>query len=141
MEQSYPPLGEQPLFNPVVYAAFWERFGAAFLDGIILGIFQFIMGFFIEDYVTKSILNFIIGWLYYALQESGPMQATLGKRGLGVKVTNLNGGSITFGQATGRYFGKILSAIILLIGYFMMMWDDKRQTLHDKLAGTLVVKA
>ena len=141
MEQSYRPVPEHPLFNPVVYAGFWERFGASFLDALVLGILQFTLRFFLEEEeATESILNFIVGWLYYAVQESGPMQATVGKRGLGIKVTNLNGGRISFGQATGRYFGKILSTLILLIGYFMMLWDDKKQTLHDKLANTLVIK-
>lgn len=75
------------------------------------------------------------------MQESGPNQATLGKKALGLKVTGLNGERISFGQATGRFFGQFLSAIILLIGYFMMLWDDKNQTLHDKLAETLVIRA
>ena len=75
-----------------------------------------------------------------ALQESGPNQATLGKKALGLKVTSLTGDRISFGQATGRFFGKYVSAIILFIGYLMMIWDDRKQTLHDKMAGTLVVK-
>lgn len=138
MEPTYST--DHPLFTQAPFAGFWERFGAAFLDGIILGVLQFIMSFFVEENVNTG-LNLLVGWLYYAVMESGPNQATLGKKALGIKVTNLNGGPITFGQATGRYFGKLLSALILLIGYLMMLWDDKNQTLHDKLAGTLVVKA
>jgi uncharacterized RDD family membrane protein YckC len=80
-------------------------------------------------------------WIYFALQESSSAQATLGKRALGLKVTSVEGGRISLGQATGRYFGHIISSIILLIGYFMMLWDDKKQTLHDKMADTLVIKA
>ncbi|WP_216820638.1 RDD family protein, partial [Cnuella takakiae] len=135
MEPNYST--DHPIFTQARYASFWERFGAAFLDGLMLGILQFIMRFFVEENVN-TVLNFLVGWLYYAVMESGPNQATLGKKALGLKVTNMNGGPITFGQATGRYFGKILSAIILLIGYLMMLWDNKKQTLHDKLAGTLV---
>lgn len=127
------------LEEPVVYAAFWERFGAAFLDGIILAVVQFAIGLVVSREVG-ILINLVIQWLYYALQESSPAQATLGKKALGLKVTTMTGGQITFGQATGRYFGKILSSIILLIGYLMMLWDDKKQTLHDKLAGTLVIK-
>lgn len=138
MEPTYST--DHPLFTQAPFAGFWERFGAAFLDGIILGVLQFIMSFFVEENVNTG-LNLLVGWLYYAVMESGPNQATVGKKALGIKVTNLNGGPITFGQATGRYFGKLLSALILLIGYLMMLWDDKNQTLHDKLAGTLVVKA
>jgi uncharacterized RDD family membrane protein YckC len=53
----------------------------------------------------------------------------------------MNGHRISFANASGRFFGKYVSAIILLIGYLMMLWDDKKQTLHDKMAGTLVVKS
>jgi len=85
------------------------------------------------------VFNIVAQWLYYALQESGPRQATLGKRALDIKVTNEQGGRISFGQATGRHFGKYLSMLILFIGYLMMLWDDRSQTLHDKMAGTFVV--
>jgi uncharacterized RDD family membrane protein YckC len=81
-----------------------------------------------------------MGWLYSALQESGPAQATIGKKALGLKVATLSGDRISFGQATGRFFGKYVSAIILLIGYLMMLWDDRKQTLHDKMAATLVLR-
>lgn len=72
--------------------------------------------------------------------ESGKNQATIGKMALSIKVTQLDGGRICFGKATGRYFGKIISAIVLFIGYFAMLWDEKSQTFHDMMAKTLVVK-
>jgi len=65
---------------------------------------------------------------------------TLGKRALGMRVTTLDGDRISFARATGRHFAKYLSTIILLIGYLMMVWDSRKQTLHDKMAETLVVK-
>ena len=83
---------------------------------------------------------FILSVRCSALLESGAKQATLGKRAMGIKVTDVNGNRISFGQATGRHFGKWISSIILLIGYLMMLWDERKQTLHDKMAGTLVVK-
>lgn len=158
--------GESNLFNetpPVVYAGFWERFAAVIIDAIILWIIGYFIGMILGTPSTEEILamsqsegfsstmratyfsasnttSFIVQWLYSALMISGPWQATLGKRALGIKVTNMNGGRISFLNATGRFFATFLSAIILLIGYFMMLWDDKKQTLHDKLAGTLVVK-
>ena len=58
---------------------------------------------------------------------------------LGIKVTDLNGRRIGFGKATGRYFGKILSTVILLIGCIMIAFTEKKQGLHDKMAGCLVV--
>ena len=57
-----------------------------------------------------------------------------------ISIFAIFGVAATFGQATGRYFGKILSTVILFIGYLMMIWDEKKQTLHDKMANTLVVK-
>ena len=80
-----------------------------------------------------------IQWLYFALMESSKNQATLGKMALGLRVTDLNGNRISFGKATGRYFGKILSSMTLLIGYIMAAFTAKKQALHDFVAGTLVL--
>ena len=125
--------------TPVVYAGFWERVGATLIDFVILIVGQVLIVYLLPQ-TLASLINLVITWLYYALLESGESQATIGKRAVGLKVTDMNGGRISFGQATGRHFGKFLSGIILLIGYLMMLWDDKKQTLHDKMAGTLVVK-
>jgi len=87
-----------------------------------------------------QVISIVISWLYYAGLESSSQMGTLGKRLLGLKVTDLEGQPIGFGRATGRYFGKILSAIPLGLGFFMMLADEKKQTWHDKMAGCLVVK-
>ncbi|MCD2425746.1 RDD family protein [Niabella pedocola] len=149
------------LFNeelPTVYGTFWERLAAILIDGLIIGVAGAVLnnifglgvsretlymtdsGIFQASYFKGNSVPLIVQWLYFALMESSAKQATLGKMALGLKVTGMNGQRISFLNATGRYFGKILSAIILLIGYLMVLWDDKRQGLHDKLAGTLVVK-
>ena len=126
--------------KPVVYASFWNRFAAVFIDGLILLLPSLVINYLFRDYPLAPLLpNIIIGWLYDALQESGPNMATIGKKAMRIKVTDLAGNRITFGQATGRHFGKILSTIILFFGYFMMLWDPKSQTLHDKIAGTVVI--
>jgi len=129
----------------VEYAGFWERFFAAFLDGILLSIISYgltfaVTGSFFADSLISipTVINILVYWLYDAFQESSSAQATLGKRALNLKVTNLEIGRISFGQATVRHFAKYLSFLILLIGYLMMLWDSKKQTLHDKTAGTLV---
>jgi uncharacterized RDD family membrane protein YckC len=80
------------------------------------------------------------GWLYYALMESSSFQATVGKRALGLKVTGMNGDPISFGTASIRYFGKILSHLIFSIGYIMAAFTEKKQALHDILAGCLVIR-
>jgi uncharacterized RDD family membrane protein YckC len=72
--------------------------------------------------------------------ESAPQQATLGKMALGLKVTDLQGEPISFARATGRYFGKIVSSLIFFVGFMMTGWTEKKQALHDIMAGTLVVK-
>lgn len=84
----------------------------------------------------------IVGiWLYFAKMESGPMQATWGKRILGLKVTNLAGERITFGQATGRFFGKIVSGMTMYIGFIMAGFTERKQALHDMMASTLVIRS
>jgi uncharacterized RDD family membrane protein YckC len=132
--------------RPAIYASFWERFAASFLDGLIVGAVNVVITFLMTGSflgtpgnLLPTGIGLVIGWLYSALQESGAGQATLGKKAMGIKVTNMLGDRISFGQATGRHFGKMLSTIIIFIGYLMMLWDDKKQTLHDKMAGTLVV--
>jgi uncharacterized RDD family membrane protein YckC len=77
-------------------------------------------------------------WLYEAFMESSSYQATLGKMIFGMKVTDLNGNRISFERATGRHFAKWLSAMILFIGYIMVGFTERKQGLHDLLAGTLV---
>ena len=89
--------------------------------------------------LTIAAFSIILQWLYYALMESSRKQATLGKMALGLKVTDMYGNRITFGRATGRYFGKILSGLILNIGYIMAAFTEKKQALHDMLANCLVI--
>lgn len=131
-----------------VYGGFWERFAAAIIDGIILyipvALLQYSMGGAAQEISTKmlwqNVIALAIQWLYFATMESGDNQATFGKKALGLKVTDLQGERITFAKATGRYFGKFISAIIFFIGYLMMLWSPKKQTLHDVMAGTLIIK-
>jgi uncharacterized RDD family membrane protein YckC len=72
---------------------------------------------------------------------SSDRQATVGKIAVGLKVTDLYGQRISFARATGRHFAKILSAMVLFIGYIMVAFTERKQGLHDILAGTLVVKS
>lgn len=135
--------------RPVYYAGFWRRFLALFIDGIVLQIVEMLvataMGYSVFDvereyFDAPGIISLVIGWLYFAAQESSSAMGTLGKRAVGIRVTTLDGDRISFARASGRHFAKFLSTLILLIGYFMMLWDSKKQTLHDKMAETLVTK-
>ena len=86
-----------------------------------------------------GITSLIIQWLYFALMESSSRQATLGKMALGLKVTDMRGNRVTFARATGRYFGKIVSGLILNIGYIMAAFTERKQALHDMMANCLVI--
>lgn len=127
----------------VQYAGFFTRFVAALIDGIILFVVIMIVTYFISGTLAGNtltgILNLAINVTYHAGLESSNKQATLGKSVMDIKVINEEGGRISFGQGLGRFFGKYLSALILLIGYLMVIWDRKKQGLHDKLAATYVV--
>jgi len=136
------------------YGGFWIRVAAYLLDSIVTGAIGFGSGMAmvivmetigsgassstIELY--SNLLGILIGWLYFAGLEGSSMQATLGKKLVNLKVCDLNGDPIGFGRATGRYFAKILSAIVLLIGFIMVGFTQRKQGLHDMIAGTLVVK-
>ncbi len=83
----------------------------------------------------------LITWLYHAYFESSSWQATPGKRVVNLYVTDLNGQPISFLNATGRHFAKIITGLIpLLLGYIMAAFTERRQALHDMIAGTLVLR-
>jgi uncharacterized RDD family membrane protein YckC len=86
-------------------------------------------------------LMLVGNWLYFALMESSSYQATIGKQALKLVVTDEQGDRIGFGRATGRYFAKILSAMIIFVGFMMVGWTQRKQGLHDMICGTLVQKA
>ena len=121
--------------SPVPYATFWRRVLSHILDGILIGSLSFAL------FGTRAMLATIsLSWLYYAFMESSHYQGTLGKLALGMRVTSESGDRISFGQATGRYFAKILSGLTLGIGYLMVAWTEKKQGLHDKIAHTLIIR-
>ena len=160
----YPSQFPQPLDYATqqdIPAGFWMRFAAYLIDAVVLAIpgcvitrgIPPLMGVGLPAQPTReeimsllflacgaNIIALVIGWLYYPLMESSANQGTLGKMALGIKVTDMAGGRITFGRASGRYFGKILSRLTLGIGYMMAGWTEKKQALHDILADTLVVR-
>lgn len=149
------------------YAGFWRRFAAAIIDSIVLNILLSpLMGAISfntvrftqdnlegmsEEYLLEmvmpmlamasaaALIGFIIQIIYFALMESSKYQATLGKLALGLVVTDTEGNRITLGRAAGRNIGKILSGIILMLGYIMAGFTARKQALHDLMAGTLVL--
>jgi uncharacterized RDD family membrane protein YckC len=140
----------------LVYAGFWMRFAAIFVDSVVLlplslGFLglevafrqasdmqaRFMLALAVLAYIPILI---VARWLYFALMESSAWQATLGKKLIGIRVTGMDGARIGFGQATGRYFGKFLSGMILCIGFMMAGFTQRKQALHDMIASTLVVR-
>lgn len=81
----------------------------------------------------------LIGILYQSIFECSKFQGTPGKIAVKIKVVNKDGERVSFIQAFGRNLGKILSGLILYIGFFMAIWTQKKQTLHDLMANTYVV--
>ena len=99
-----------------------------------------LIGTFIILYLTLIMGRFVAVWLYHALLESGPHQSTWGKRVMGLKVTSVTGQRISFGHATGRYFSTLVTNMTMGIGYLMVAFTERKQALHDMIAGTLVIK-
>ena len=127
------------------YAGFWRRVAAAVIDSILIGIVGGILiaiaGAISSGALVVGYILYVVGaYGYYAGMESSAYQATVGKIALGIQVTDLNGNRISFLRALGRNLAEILSALILLIGYIMVAFTEKKQGLHDMIAGTLVVK-
>jgi uncharacterized RDD family membrane protein YckC len=139
--------------GPAIQAGFWRRCAAYTIDYFITFVAAYAIGFvagfalaagqgaagLMAAPMVGGLLGIVVSWLYFALQESSATQATLGKRALGIKVTDGNGMRIGFGRATGRFFGKILSGLIFGIGFILAGFTARKQALHDMLASTLVV--
>ena len=98
------------------------------------------VGLLLMELVLAAVI-IVTSWLYYALLESGPFQSTLGKRAMALRVIGMAGERIGFGHASGRFFGKIITGLIPFgIGYMMAGFTQRKQALHDMIAGTLVVR-
>ena len=128
------------------HAGFWRRLGAALIDGLVLAATMAALGALgLPIYRDRELnalglaVGLLVYWLYFAGLESSRRQGTLGKLALSIKVTDLAGGRIGFGRASGRYFAKYLSAAILMVGFAMAGFTARKQALHDLVAGTLVV--
>lgn len=122
------------------YAGFWIRFSAVVIDTLVLLPVVAIYGLISEEnYAFAYLVNLIISWLYGALFESSKWQSTPGKKVLGLQVNDIHGHRISFGRATGRHFAKWITGCTLGIGYLMVIWTERKQALHDKIAGTLVL--
>jgi len=147
----------------VRYAGFWRRFWGLAIDRILLGVVLLPVGLLLGVNMFRPLMNdgelrpdwlyqVVVGsmslwlvrsfaeWAYFSTFQCSSRQATPGQMALGLRVTGLDGGRIGFGRASGRYFASWLSAALLLIGFIMGAFTERRQTLHDMVASTLVVR-
>lgn len=120
------------------------RFFAYMIDLIIVASLCMTVSFILEGDMNgatwiSSLTTLFISWMYFAIQESSILQGTFGKRMLGLKVVGEDGAEISFKQASVRFFSKILSTLIFFIGFFMAAFNERKQTLHDKISKTYVV--
>jgi len=148
------------------YAGFWRRFWSHVLDRFILGVVLTPVGFMVlmplmatssigwtETDLPEEAITALLGavftvaflalsgsWLYYALLQSSSRQATLGQLALGLRVTDLEGRRVSFARASGRHFATLLTGLTFGIGYLMVLFTARKQTLHDLVAGTVVVR-
>jgi uncharacterized RDD family membrane protein YckC len=127
------------------YAGFWIRFVAVLIDGILLGIVNYILGRLFglilgeNSTPVASLLGWVISIGYYVVYQQ-KYQQTIGKKAMKIKVVTYDGKTPTmFTFFLREIIGKLISAIILFIGYLMVLWDAKKQALHDKIASTYVV--
>jgi uncharacterized RDD family membrane protein YckC len=154
-------VGTLAAVTQVRYAGFWLRFVAAFLDAIlvqavvvpvamVLSVVFAVVGsttrqwsgggFPMAHFGFIWLFSLLVSWIYEATMESSSRQATLGKMILGMKVTDLKGNRISFARASGRHFAKVVSGMILFIGYIMAGFTVRKQALHDIIVETLVLR-
>jgi uncharacterized RDD family membrane protein YckC len=130
----------------VEYPSPWRRLTAWLIEFVIVVVLLF-SGIVVGSIIANGSLffGFVVGlsalWLYFAGFESSPQQSTLSGRFLGTKVTDIQGEPLNFTRATSRHFAMYLSALTpIAIGYLMAFWTKRRQTLHDYLTSTVVVR-
>ena len=142
----------------VVYAGFWKRFAAWFIDSMVVGLASVIIaipigvilalapGSDIDGMVDSrafDLLSQLISWVlsawYFGWMYSSSHQASLGKMAVGIKVVRGNGEALLFWRGFWRTFAQIVSGIILMIGYIMAAFTERKQALHDLMCDTVVV--
>ncbi len=119
----------------ITFATGFENFDPENMDELIP-----MIAAIVAAAAALALLSTIIWVLYGTLMEASKYQATVGKLALGLIVTDMNGAKLDFSKSLVRNLGKILSNFIFLIGYIMAAFTEKKQSLHDIIAGTLVVQ-
>jgi uncharacterized RDD family membrane protein YckC len=133
------------------YAGFRVRFGAKFLDGLILWVINTLITFMVGLMISKpspqaGIAFAVLLWVIqigiavcYSGYFLGKHRATPGKMACGLVVVSPEGEQISCMRGAGRYCAEMLSSMILLAGYLMVLFDDEKRALHDRICNTRVV--
>ena len=134
------------------YAGFWIRTWAYFIDGLLylLVFIPIFVGVYWAD-IVESPTTFRPGPIYYVLSYFIPafiwvmfwryQSATPGKMAVSLKIVDaVTGDAPSVSQCIGRYLGYLVSGIPLLLGFLWVGLDRRKQSWHDKLAGTVVVR-
>lgn len=120
-------------------AGFGLRLVAVIIDGVILAIVQLIV-LGISNESTAQAVGLVLSLAYFTYFEGSASGQTIGKKAVGIRVIDFGGGgSIGYGRALIRWVGRIVSSLIIFLGYLWMLWDKEKQTWHDKMANTVVV--
>lgn len=117
------------------YGGFFRRFLALVIDALIVAIPCAIAG-----HVIPFVGALAVVVLYHPVFESSAVQTTPGKFLMGMKVVNETQGRLSFSRALVRHLMAYVSAFLFCFGYFMQVFTVKRQTLHDMVAGALVIR-
>jgi uncharacterized RDD family membrane protein YckC len=127
------------------YGGFWIRFLAYLVDSLIVTVgfvgIMLLLGAMGLELAGAEIIFLVFSILYWALMQSSPRQATLGKELCGLKVGGPNGERMSLPRALGREAAKIISSLTLLIGFIIAAFTRNKQALHDFVASTYVVRA
>ncbi len=123
---------------PGPYAGFWRRAVALTVDWTMVAVACMILGD-LTDSTSVMGIQPIIYLLYLSAFESGPWQASVGKKIMGIKVIDITGENLNFPRALGRNMSKILSVLTLFFGFAMTAWNPRKQALHDTVSETLLV--
>lgn len=121
-----------------MYASVWKRFFAFLIDAVVFVILFWVLAQLMDN-ASVSLVLLVIIWLYYALLESSPLQASFGKIIVGIKVVDRRGRRLTFWQATERIFSKLVTNVTFYFGFFIAAFDKKKRTLHDRISHSAVV--
>lgn len=132
------------------YVGFWRRLLAFVLDYLLLDLALSLIevvlqltGIFVFSsqvlFGSQFVLRLLANWLYFSVLESSPWQASVGKRILGIVVTDLNGKKLSWGRAATRELCKFLSSFPLGAGFLKIGFSPEKRALHDSLAGTIVI--